>query len=86
MTIALKRSNISSEENNQYLRGVGLSLDPLVSCPSCRFSVYDIDNLTPTLDDDDFLGMMECTLAEVVCGRRGGGEEGGDVKISALSV
>ena len=63
----------------------------------CRFSVYDLDNLTPTLDDDDFLGMIECTLAEVVCGeegrgRRGRGREregrgrGRDVKINELSV
>jgi len=27
--------------------------------------VYDIDNATSTLDDDDFLGQMECTLGEV---------------------
>ena len=30
-----------------------------------KFSVYDIDNISPTLDDDDFLGSMECTLGEV---------------------
>jgi len=30
-----------------------------------RFGVYDIDNSTSTLDDDDFLGAMECTLGEV---------------------
>ncbi len=32
------------------------------------FSVYDVDNASPTLDDDDFLGCMRCTLGEVsVC-------------------
>ena len=30
-----------------------------------RFDVYDIDNLTETLNDDDFLGCMECTLGQV---------------------
>ena len=30
-----------------------------------KFRVYDIDNLTDTLDDDDFLGHMECNLGEV---------------------
>ena len=31
-----------------------------------RFLVYDIDNTTPSLNDDDFLGSMECTLGEVI--------------------
>ncbi|XP_014671442.1 PREDICTED: copine-3-like [Priapulus caudatus] len=31
-----------------------------------RFAVYDIDNTTATVSDDDFLGQMECTLAQVV--------------------
>ncbi|XP_078690065.1 copine-4-like isoform X3 [Branchiostoma floridae x Branchiostoma belcheri] len=31
-----------------------------------RFEVFDIDNATATLDDDDFLGYMECTLGQVV--------------------
>ena len=39
-----------------------------------KFSVYDLDNDTPSLGDDDFLGCLECSLGEV---RRGGGEEGG---------
>ena len=30
-----------------------------------KFSVYDIDNVTDTLDDDIFLGSLECTLGEV---------------------
>ena len=30
-----------------------------------KFSVYDIDNETDSLDDDDFLGSLECTLGEV---------------------
>lgn len=30
-----------------------------------RFAVYDVDNSTSTMDDDDFLGAIECTLAEV---------------------
>lgn len=31
-----------------------------------QLSVYDIDNKTPTLNDDDFLGQLDCTLGEVV--------------------
>jgi len=30
-----------------------------------RFEVFDVDNKTPQLTDDDFLGVMETTLAEV---------------------
>lgn len=31
-----------------------------------RFSVHDIDNESSTLDDDDFLGFIDCTLGEIV--------------------
>ncbi|XP_064641823.1 copine-3-like isoform X2 [Lineus longissimus] len=31
-----------------------------------KIAVYDIDNATPELDDDDFLGQLECTLGQVV--------------------
>lgn len=30
------------------------------------FTVYDVDNETARLDDDDFLGRMECTLGQIV--------------------
>ena len=30
-----------------------------------RFTIYDVDNATSSLEDDDFLGCMECTLGEV---------------------
>ena len=30
-----------------------------------RFSVYDIDNATADLNDDDFLGQTEVTLGQV---------------------
>ena len=30
-----------------------------------RFAVYDLDNKTPELSDDDFLGAMECTMGQV---------------------
>jgi hypothetical protein len=33
-----------------------------------RFAVYDMDNSTPQVSDDDFLGQIECTLGEVVSG------------------
>jgi hypothetical protein len=31
-----------------------------------KFAVYDLDNSTPTLSDDDFLGYLETTLGEVL--------------------
>ena len=30
-----------------------------------RFEIYDIDNKTPQLDDDDYLGGLECTMGQV---------------------
>lgn len=34
-----------------------------------KFTVYDVDNETKKLEDDDFLGSMECTLGQVsLCG------------------
>ena len=33
-----------------------------------RFSVYDIDNNTHDLEDDDFLGTLECTVGQVRTG------------------
>uniref|UniRef100_A0A668AZK9 Copine 3 n=1 Tax=Myripristis murdjan TaxID=586833 RepID=A0A668AZK9_9TELE len=35
-----------------------------------KFSVYDIDNNTYDLGDDDFLGEMECTLGQIVSSRQ----------------
>ncbi|ELT91123.1 hypothetical protein CAPTEDRAFT_150478 [Capitella teleta] len=31
-----------------------------------RFMVYDLDNKTPDLSDDDFLGSMDCTMGQLV--------------------
>ena len=31
-----------------------------------RFVVYDVDNVSPTLEDDDFLGQVEVSLGNVV--------------------
>lgn len=30
-----------------------------------QFSVFDVDNETTQLDDDDFLGQMQCNLGQV---------------------
>ena len=30
-----------------------------------RVAVYDLDNNTPELGDDDFLGQVECTVGQV---------------------
>ncbi|KAF7659322.1 hypothetical protein LDENG_00299010 [Lucifuga dentata] len=35
-----------------------------------RFCVYDIDNSTYDLSDDDFLGELECTLGQIVSSRQ----------------
>uniref|UniRef100_A0A8C5LGZ8 C2 domain-containing protein n=1 Tax=Jaculus jaculus TaxID=51337 RepID=A0A8C5LGZ8_JACJA len=34
-----------------------------------RFGIYDIDNKTPGLGDDDFLGAAECSLGQIVSSR-----------------
>jgi hypothetical protein len=31
-----------------------------------KVAVYDLDNDTPQLGDDDFLGQVECTLGQVI--------------------
>ncbi|XP_035285222.1 copine-3-like [Anguilla anguilla] len=35
-----------------------------------KLAIYDIDNETTDLSDDDFLGEMECTLGQIVSSRR----------------
>ncbi|XP_046873370.1 copine-3 isoform X2 [Hypomesus transpacificus] len=35
-----------------------------------KFGIYDIDNQTIDLSDDDFLGELECTLGQVVSNRK----------------
>lgn len=35
-----------------------------------KFGVYDIDNKSPDLNDDDYLGGIECTLGQVCRGTR----------------
>jgi len=35
-----------------------------------RFGIYDIDNKTIDLSDDDFLGQLECTLGQVVSSKK----------------
>lgn len=37
---------------------------------SLKFCVFDIDNNTYDLDDDDFLGELECTLGQIVSNKR----------------
>ena len=34
-----------------------------------KLEVYDLDNATSKLSDDDFLGKVECNLAQVICMR-----------------
>uniref|UniRef100_UPI00398E630C copine-3-like n=1 Tax=Pristiophorus japonicus TaxID=55135 RepID=UPI00398E630C len=35
-----------------------------------KFAIYDIDNKTIDLSDDDFLGELECTLGQIVSSRK----------------
>ncbi|XP_040287811.1 copine-3 [Bufo bufo] len=35
-----------------------------------KFGIYDIDNKTYDLDDDDFLGEFECTLGQIVSSKK----------------
>ena len=34
-----------------------------------KIAVYDLDNSTPQLGDDDFLGHVECSLGQVSVGQ-----------------
>lgn len=60
-----------------------------------RFGIYDIDNKTVELSDDDFLGECECTLGQIVSSKkltrplllRNGMPAGkGSIKISAEEI
>uniref|UniRef100_A0A8C4WT00 Copine-3 n=1 Tax=Eptatretus burgeri TaxID=7764 RepID=A0A8C4WT00_EPTBU len=35
-----------------------------------RFGIYDVDNKTYSLDDDDFLGQFDCTLGQIVSSKK----------------
>uniref|UniRef100_A0A672KDK0 C2 domain-containing protein n=1 Tax=Sinocyclocheilus grahami TaxID=75366 RepID=A0A672KDK0_SINGR len=35
-----------------------------------KFGIYDIDNKSVNLSDDDFLGGFECTLGQIVSSRK----------------
>lgn len=45
-----------------------------------RFGIYDIDNKTPELGDDDFLGGAECSLGQVCRARDYSPSETGSVR------
>lgn len=52
-----------------------------------KFGVYDIDNTTIELSDDDFLGEHECTLGQVSlrrCAGSGGHQRTGPLKTCCL--
>ena len=59
-----RTEQIQNNQNPQFIKSVEITYQFEV-VQRLRFSVYDIDNDSASLADDDYLGGMECTLAEV---------------------
>lgn len=60
-----RTERISNSVNPQFTRAIELDYC-FEQVQRLKFSVYDLDNDTPSLGDDDFLGCLECSLGEVV--------------------
>jgi hypothetical protein len=63
-----RTEHIKNNQSPQFTKAVEITYQFEVA-QKLRFAVYDIDNETPTLDDDLCLGTMECTLGEIVSAR-----------------
>lgn len=59
-----RTEKIKNNENPQFMKSVEITYYFEV-IQKLRFVVYDIDNETATLADDECLGSMECSLGEV---------------------
>lgn len=60
-----RTENIKNTLNPQFTRAFDVEYS-FEEVQKLRFAIYDIDNKSPKLTDDDFLGAIECTLGEVV--------------------
>ena len=59
--------NLNPEFNKKFVLDYHFEIHQML-----RFSVYDCDNeRTKSLDKQDFLGMIECSLGEIVTGQAG---------------
>lgn len=65
---------ISNNQNPEF--ATAISLDYFFEIEQkLRFQVYDIDKPNGKLDDQDYLGYAEATLAEIVVSTRNGNHE-----------
>jgi Ca2+-dependent lipid-binding protein len=63
-----RTEQIKNNQNPQFVKAVEMTYQFEV-IQKLRFAVYDVDNDSASLSDDDFLGSMDCTLAEIVSAR-----------------
>jgi hypothetical protein len=63
-----RTETIDNNHDPQFARLFELDYDLDDDRQRVRFEIYDIDNKTPQLSDDDFLGKIDTTLAEIVSG------------------
>ena len=59
-----RTERITNSVNPQFSRSFELEYF-FEQIQQMRFRVYDLDNDTSKVSDDDFLGQIECTLGEV---------------------
>ena len=55
---------IKNNQNPSFTKAVAIDYQ-FEEVQKLKFVVYDLDNDTASLGDDDFLGELECTLGEV---------------------
>ncbi|XP_036366761.1 copine-3 isoform X1 [Octopus sinensis] len=62
-----RTEKINNNLNPQFSTAIGMKYY-FETAQKIKICVYDVDNATSTLDDDDFLGSFECTLGQLVSG------------------
>lgn len=55
---------IQNNQNPQFTKAIQMDYR-FEEMQKLKFSVYDLDNESTSLADDDFLGFLECSLGEV---------------------
>lgn len=55
---------IKNNQNPQFTKSIEIEYR-FEELQKLKFTVYDLDNTTVSLGDDDFLGEIECSLGEV---------------------
>ena len=59
-----RTEHLKNTNNPEFSKSVEVEYR-FVEVQNMKFCVYDVDNATLVLSDDDFLGKLECTLAQV---------------------